>query len=141
MRTLFFLLTILALGGASGVYAQSSEHRSSEHRRDKVDRRDSFDRREGIDRRERAQELRERRQDRREERIERLRERVHSADANSDGAINREEARRSFPRLHDSFDEIDINRDKSLDPGEIRQYWQKRARERRIERQESDPRY
>ena len=82
----------------------------------------------------------EERRELREMRRERIREKFEAADKDGDHALSREEAGRSAPRLHDNFDNVDANKDGKATPDEIRAFRRERAKMRRIERGEADPR-
>lgn len=76
----------------------------------------------------------------REMRRERMREKFEAADKNGDHALSREEAGRATPRLRENFDNVDANKDGRATPDEIRAFRRERAKMRRIERGEADPR-
>jgi hypothetical protein len=59
-------------------------------------------------------------------------------DANSDGAITRDEAAKSASLLN-HFDEIDLDRDGRISPTELREAWRARleARRRALQRQQA----
>jgi hypothetical protein len=76
----------------------------------------------------------------REMRRERMREKFEAADQDGDRALSREEAGRSAPRLHENFDNVDGNKDGKATQDEIRAFRRERAKMRRIERGEADPR-
>jgi hypothetical protein len=76
----------------------------------------------------------------REMRRERLREKFEAADQDGDRALSRDEAGRSAPRLHENFDNGDANKDGKATQDEIRTFRRERAKMRRIERGEADPR-
>ena len=73
-------------------------------------------------------------------RRERAREKFEAADKDGDRALSREEAGRSTPRLNDNFNNVDANKDGKMTPDEIRAFRRERAKMRRIERGEADPR-
>ncbi len=83
----------------------------------------------------------EERRELRDLRRERQRERFDEADKDGDRALSKDEAARSAPRLRDKFDTIDSNRDGQATPDEIRAFRRERAKQRRIERGEADPRF
>jgi hypothetical protein len=83
----------------------------------------------------------EERRELRDLRRERLRERFEEADKDGDRALSKDEAARTAPRLRDKFDNIDSNRDGRATPDEIRAFRRERAKQRRIERGEADPRF
>lgn len=76
----------------------------------------------------------------REMRRERLREKFEAADKDGDRALSRDEAGRSAPRLQENFDNVDSNKDGKATSDEIRAFRRERAKLRRIERGEADPR-
>lgn len=84
---------------------------------------------------------RDERRELRELRRERMRERFENADKDGDRALNKDEAARVAPRLRDNFDNIDSNRDGRATPDEIRTFRRERAKNRRIERGQEDPRF
>ncbi|MEO5862275.1 MAG: hypothetical protein ABIW48_02790 [Burkholderiales bacterium] len=77
----------------------------------------------------------------RESRGEKLRQRFDAGDKDGDRALSKDEAARVAPRLRENFDNIDNNRDGRATPDEVRTFRRERAKMRRIERGESDPRY
>ncbi len=77
----------------------------------------------------------------RESRREQLRQRFDTGDKDGDRALSKDEAARVAPRLRENFDNIDSNRDGRATPDEVRTFRRERAKMRRIERGESDPRY
>lgn len=82
----------------------------------------------------------EERREVREMRRERMREKFEAADKDGDRTLSREEAGRSAPRLRENFDNVDSNKDGQATQDEIRTFRRERARMRRIERGEADPR-
>ena len=58
-------------------------------------------------------------------------QRFHAADKDGDGALTREEARRSMPSIYRRFNEIDTDHDGKVTREEIEAAFSKRAREER----------
>ncbi|HZP85985.1 MAG TPA: EF-hand domain-containing protein [Burkholderiales bacterium] len=108
-----------------------------------VDRRfDAMDRNgDGVVTREEARAFVQERERRREQREIQLRQRMDRADIDGSGTVSRAEARRRMPRVYEHFDEIDVDHDGTVTAEEIRNFWRKRAQQRRVLRDGPDPRF